>query len=219
MNPTDDNSQSKEKLILLAAEEEFFLKGYDGASTAVIAKAAGVTHAMVNYYYRSKENLFIKILDYHIHELLSSLKPLMNMESEPLTVMTDVALAIFDRMDEDRKFPFIIQDIARTHPEFLLRYREVFTSTCLNSIKKHKGRLDQFAAEGKITYCSMHELGDTIITLATAPFLNIPLLANVAKLPEEQINSYIKERREEMKKIILVRYGSNCHGSQTKPCV
>ena len=39
-------TQSKEQQILEAAEQEFLKKGYDGARTTSIAKAAGVTHAM-----------------------------------------------------------------------------------------------------------------------------------------------------------------------------
>lgn len=52
---------TKEQLILQAAEEEFLLKGYSGAKTTSIAKKAGVTHAMLHYYYRTKENLFQKV--------------------------------------------------------------------------------------------------------------------------------------------------------------
>ena len=40
--------QNKEKEILTAAENEFLTKGYDGARTTSIAKAAGVTHAMLH---------------------------------------------------------------------------------------------------------------------------------------------------------------------------
>ena len=48
---------TKEEEILKAAEEEFFKNGYDATSTATIARNTGVTHAMVNYYFRTKERL------------------------------------------------------------------------------------------------------------------------------------------------------------------
>ena len=50
--------QNKEQQILAAAEQEFLTKGFDGARTTTIAKAAGVTHAMLHYYFRTKEQLF-----------------------------------------------------------------------------------------------------------------------------------------------------------------
>lgn len=52
-----------ENKILQAAEEEFMTKGFAGARTSVIAEKAGVTHAMLHYYYRTKEKLFEKIVN------------------------------------------------------------------------------------------------------------------------------------------------------------
>ena len=44
-----------EAMILQAAEKEFLEKGYAGARTTAIAEAAGVTHAMLHYYFRTKD--------------------------------------------------------------------------------------------------------------------------------------------------------------------
>ena len=68
---------TKEQEILNAAEEEFFRNGYDATSTAVIAKRAGVTHAMVNYYFRSKEEILeyvTKEFGYDISETLDQMR-------------------------------------------------------------------------------------------------------------------------------------------------
>ncbi|EKC60388.1 TetR family transcriptional regulator, partial [human gut metagenome] len=54
---------NREDAILRAAEQEFLAKGFEGARTTSIAKAAGVTHAMLHYYFRTKEQLFERILD------------------------------------------------------------------------------------------------------------------------------------------------------------
>ena len=55
--------RNKEQAILEAAEREFIAKGFAGARTTSIAEAAGVTHAMLHYYFRTKEQLFERILD------------------------------------------------------------------------------------------------------------------------------------------------------------
>ena len=47
-------TQNTEQAILAAAKQEFLLKGYDGARTTSIAEKAGVTHAMLHYYFRTK---------------------------------------------------------------------------------------------------------------------------------------------------------------------
>lgn len=51
-----------EARILQAAEHEFLTKGYAGARTTSIAEAAGVTHAMFHYYFRTKDKLFERIM-------------------------------------------------------------------------------------------------------------------------------------------------------------
>lgn len=60
---TETETQSTEEKILEAAEREFLLKGYAGARTISIAEAAGVTHAMLHYYFRTKDKLFDKIIE------------------------------------------------------------------------------------------------------------------------------------------------------------
>lgn len=52
-----------ETRILTAARREFIAKGQDGARMQVIANEAGVNKALLHYYYRSKENLYRKVLE------------------------------------------------------------------------------------------------------------------------------------------------------------
>lgn len=62
-----------EALILHAAEREFMSKGFAGARTTAIAEAAGVTHAMLHYYFRTKEKLFDRIVSEKIDVLKNAL--------------------------------------------------------------------------------------------------------------------------------------------------
>ncbi|MDO5332738.1 MAG: TetR/AcrR family transcriptional regulator [bacterium] len=58
-----DSRSHTEDRILQAAEAECLAKGYAGARTTAIAEAAGVTHAMLHYYFRTKDKLFERILN------------------------------------------------------------------------------------------------------------------------------------------------------------
>lgn len=71
MKEQQDNQQNNdtEALILQAAEREFMSKGFIGARTTSIAEAAGVTHAMFHYYFRTKEKLFERIISEKIRLL------------------------------------------------------------------------------------------------------------------------------------------------------
>ena len=55
--------RSNETLILIAAEQEFARRGFDGASIGRIANSAGVARANVHYYFKSRENLYLRVLD------------------------------------------------------------------------------------------------------------------------------------------------------------
>lgn len=199
-------NMTKEQEILIAAEEVFFRNGYDASSTADIAKRAGVTHAMVNYYFRTKEKLFIQILDNHVYEILGCLKPIMKADGNVLDVAVDAASAIFDKMNEIRRFPYLLSDISRTHPDFLARYRDVVGTICAESLKMHQVRLEKHIAEGLVAPCTMNDIYSTVLSLATAPFMMLPMMENVGYRTQEQINTFLSDRKEEMVKILRARY-------------
>jgi AcrR family transcriptional regulator len=63
VNMSQNESRNTENLILEAAESEFLEKGFELARTMSIAQRAGVTHAMLHYYFRTKEQLFQKVVE------------------------------------------------------------------------------------------------------------------------------------------------------------
>jgi AcrR family transcriptional regulator len=67
--PAGRRSDETRALILSAAEEEFASAGYDGARTVEIARRAGVTHAMLHYYFETKDALYAEALRHVFAEL------------------------------------------------------------------------------------------------------------------------------------------------------
>ncbi|HEY0245995.1 MAG TPA: TetR/AcrR family transcriptional regulator [Mucilaginibacter sp.] len=59
----DKDKIDKKDHILDVAERVFSEMGYDGASTRLISGEAGVNMAMLNYYFGSKEGLFLAVFD------------------------------------------------------------------------------------------------------------------------------------------------------------
>jgi AcrR family transcriptional regulator len=60
--------------ILMAARERFLTEGVDGASLRQIAKDAGTNIGMVYYYYETKDELFLAIIQDVYSKLLSDLE-------------------------------------------------------------------------------------------------------------------------------------------------
>lgn len=116
---------SKEQLILEAAEQEFFIKGYDGARTTSIAQRAGVTHAMLHYYYRTKEQLFERIIEKNAKTIAETMLAVMGNPSMPIVErLKDGISAHFDLVATNPLLPrfFLNEIIAR--PE---RYNHCMT--------------------------------------------------------------------------------------------
>lgn len=61
MNEQTDNPDDPKKRILNAAMEQFSMRGFEGTSVRDICVAANVNVAAVNYYFRSKEQLYHEI--------------------------------------------------------------------------------------------------------------------------------------------------------------
>ncbi len=73
-------------LILDAAEEEFVLQGYRGATMQGIADRAGLPKANVHYYFKNKKNLYKAVLRSIIEEWNDGLVT-MTIDSDPRTVI------------------------------------------------------------------------------------------------------------------------------------
>jgi len=64
----------KKQAILDAAEKLFCETGYEGTSTRQISKESGANMAMINYYFGSKEGVFVEIMNSRIASFGSQLK-------------------------------------------------------------------------------------------------------------------------------------------------
>src|SRR4051812_39086145 len=77
----DKDKIDKKDHILDVAERVFSDKGFDGASTRLISGEAGVNMAMLNYYFGSKEGLFLAVFHRKIASFQNILHNLGNDES------------------------------------------------------------------------------------------------------------------------------------------
>lgn len=79
----------KKDHILDVAEKIFSELGYDGASTRTISGEAGVNMAMLNYYFGSKEGLYLAIFERKISAFRTLLQNIGN----------DASISAWDKMD------------------------------------------------------------------------------------------------------------------------
>lgn len=197
---------TKEEEILQIAEEEFYKNGYQGTSMVSVAKRAGVTHAMVNYYFRSKEQLFLKILDTHTFSFLEKIRPIMKENADFVQTTVDAANSLFDTFNEDRILPFLLQDVARSAPELLDRYREPVEKFVGEAMEKHSQMLSEQVAAGRVRETTMMEMLENVLLLVISSFQIIPTLEKICHLDESKIDNYLVRRKKEIEQLIRSRY-------------
>jgi TetR/AcrR family transcriptional regulator len=124
---TEIEKISSEQLILEAAEQEFLTKGYDGARTISIAQKAGVTHAMLHYYYRTKRQLFECILAKTISTVKETMLAAMGDPDMPLVErLKDGIASHFDHMVANPLLPrFFLNEIISRPELYSLLYERV----------------------------------------------------------------------------------------------
>jgi len=76
----DKDKIDKKDHILDVAEKVFSELGFDGASTRTISGEAGVNMAMLNYYFGSKEGLFLAVFERKLSSFQSMLQDIGNAE-------------------------------------------------------------------------------------------------------------------------------------------
>ncbi len=174
--PTQRNST--EERILEAAEREFLLKGFAGARTTSIAEAAGVTHAMLHYYFRTKEKIFQKILSDKIELFKQSLRLPLEVDTQmSLEEMLSCVVAThFNLLRKNPDMPrFLINEVladaART--EFILSQVKDTASHLCRVLQR---KIDEAVQKGVAEKVDASELLLSILSLNVMTFVALPVM-------------------------------------------
>lgn len=170
-------AQKREQAILEAAEREFLKKGFDGARTTSIAAAAGVTHAMLHYYFRTKEQLFERILDEKMRMMGQSV----------LAAFGDARLPLIERLRNgiERHFDFIaanpdlprfiVNEVFARPERYEAMQRQIRSLMGVMLIDTQRA-LDEAADRGEIRRIDVRMLMLDIISLNVFGFIAYPIL-------------------------------------------
>jgi AcrR family transcriptional regulator len=82
VNKYHSNSAETRQRLLVAAGEMFAEKGFHAATVRDICQRAGVNIAAVNYYFRSKEELYESVCNYSLDISLNKYSPTLNLRTD-----------------------------------------------------------------------------------------------------------------------------------------
>ena len=195
-----------ESRILQAAEEEFLLKGLEGARTTAIAERAGVTHAMLHYYFRTKNMLFERIIEEKMRNAGNIMQAVFVLGDMPL--MERVKRGVeqhFDFIAANPNLPrFVIQEIY-SHPErHEIMRSQVLTITkdWLCDLQRH---IDESAATKATEWIDARMLLLDIVSLNLFAFIGYPFVSLMFDGLVTDKKVFFEKRKSENVELIMRR--------------
>lgn len=205
-NSNNTERQNKEHEILVAAEQEFLTKGFDGARTTSIAQAAGVTHAMLHYYFRTKEQLFERIVDDKFAQMSHSMFAILGDPSLPVVERLRGGIAAhFDFVAENPQLPrFVINEIVSRPERYEVLYKRV-SAIIDNVYKGLQSEIDSAAERGEIERIDVRMLFISIMSLNVFTFVAYPFMEPLMGELMADRDRFLAERKAENIETIMRR--------------
>lgn len=204
MSRERNNPNDTESRILQAAEREFFEKGYAGARTASIAEAAGVTHAMLHYYFRTKDKLFERIVSEKISILGNII--ISAIGDEDLTLEDRIRQGIerhFDFIAANRDLPKFIVNEVLTRPDVVEMIKCNIQNIVNNLLNSLQHEMDAYAAKGLCRQVNARMLLIDIVSLNVFPFMAAPIVLGAIGDSYNSYDEFLALRKTENVETIL----------------
>ena len=191
MSNTKDTST--EDRIKVAARKVFHQKGYAGTRTRDIAEEAGINHAMLNYYFRSKEKLFEIVMMETMGQFFKGVGVILNDENTSLEEKIERVVANYiDLLLEEPDLPTFILNEVRTNPEPFV------ANTPILQALEHSVLARQYAeavAQGRITEPNLMHTVLNVISLVIFPFIAQPIFTALSRTDKEAYKALMLQRK------------------------
>ena len=213
MDNQEENLSSTEQQILEAAKSVFLEKGMDGARMQEIADRAGINKALLHYYFRSKDKLFITIFRNIIRNLFDEINLHLQNNDDIFDFIEKFVTTYVSLLHENPFLPnFIINEMNRNHDNVI----QIFKS---ENIIRYKSNLDvmlkKSIAEGKIIPITSAELIIDMIGLCVFPVVAKPMILNFLLQGDAEKHASLFEKGRSEHVINLLKQSLTPH-KQTK---
>ena len=204
MDKEQNHLQDTESRILQAAENEFFEKGYAGARTASIAEAAGVTHAMLHYYFRTKDKLFERIVSEKISMLADILLSAIGDANLPLEERIRQGIGRhFDFISANRDLPRFIVNEVLSRSEQIDTMKGNIQNIVNELLDNLQQEIDEYAAKGFCRQVDARMLLIDIVSLNVFPFMAAPIVYGAIGDSYGDYDEFLAIRKKENVETIL----------------
>jgi AcrR family transcriptional regulator len=190
-----------EETILRAAKEVFLTRGYDGARMKEIADKAGINKALLHYYFRSKEKLFLAVFESAMQKLFPSLVKIFSDKgslNDKIRKFYEIHIGFL--IDNPMIPGFIISEMARRR-ESLQFIVDNFKK--LDLYENFRATVEKSISRGEIREVDPAQLMLHIISLSVFPVIAGSLITGIIGISEDDYYKLLDERKKEAAEFVI----------------
>jgi AcrR family transcriptional regulator len=189
-------------MIMEAAEAEFLEKGFDNAKTTAIAQRAGVTHAMLHYYFGTKLSLFQTVFNNKIQLIADRLILKKDLNMTFFEVIEDLVSSHFDFVSQNVQLIVFVLNEMTARPENRDVLLKILYPKVMGILERIEPLLKEEVAKGTIHPVNPIHLLLNIVALNGATFLVFPLVKG-GYVQDEVYDKLLEERKESNVQFII----------------
>jgi len=195
------NAPSTEEKIKEAARKLFVEKGFGSATTRDIAECADTNVALVNYYFRSKENLFQAVFRESFAQTFVPVAGILN-DDLPLEVkIYKFVDHITELLKRAPMLPiFILSEMRGEHAPMCQAMQQ---AGAMEPAAGFQRQLDEEAAKGTIRPVDARQVETNLMALVLFPFLSMNILKMKHQMDDEAFAKFVDERKKVVPETIL----------------
>lgn len=193
------DSQAEEK-IKAAAKRVFVSKGFSGCTSREIAKEAGTNVALVNYYFRSKDQLFLIIYKSVTEDFLLSMVDVFSSNTSLKEKISQLVDREFEFLGKHPEIPmFVINEMSRNKSAGIEPH-VILSKLGTTGIFQETIQAQEKGIMRKVDLVSIIML---IMANCQHPFMAKLLNQQLNGLSDEQYNLQLIKHREVVKEMLL----------------
>ena len=195
-----DSAPDTETKIKEAAKRVFLANGYEGTKTRQIAEEAGVNMALVNYYFRSKEQLFKAIYMETFASFFGTMIQLLN-EATPLEVKVwKIVDKYTDFLIDNPLMPqFVLAEFGKNAATL---FNELDIKSVLKSAQLSQ-QLRNEAEAGNIRVIGPFDFVIMLMGNIAFPFIARPVISYVGDLDDMGFRAFVESRKTMVPEMIM----------------
>lgn len=195
MENEKENNKTTEEQILEAAKSVFLEKGMDGARMQEIADRAGINKALLHYYFRSKDKLFITIFRNLISNLFEQINLHLQNNDDVFMFVEKFVTSYITLLEHNVYLPnFIMNEMHRNHENIV----QIFESEkIIQNVPKLEKMIQKSVEAGEIVPITAENLIVDMIGLCVFPVVGRPVILNFLFRGDTKAHAKFMEDRKE----------------------